>query len=525
MQNYKVLITTSGVGQRLGDLTTYLNKSLVRLSKKPVLSYIIETYPKDIEIVITVRHKAQLVKDFISIAYPDRKITFSEEPQEAPAGKAFSLAYSMLQAKKYLDCPFIFHACDTVITEPVPSPLDGNWNGGFKGGSTASYRSFTELDDKVFGFNDKGAADFDYLHIGLVGIKSYEKFWKTLEGLFEKDPMDTAIGDVPVLEKMLREGEEFSVKEFSSWLDIGNIEALNEARKKLGDHAVTLGRADQAVYLFEDFVVKFLADSKQVESQVKRAKVLEGLVPEIESSKNNFYRYKYVVGRLYSRVVNPSDFSGFLSWLKTDLWKPEKEAGEEEFKKVCLKFYKDKTLQRIEQFYELTGIKDEPMVINGENVPKLSEVLQKLDFKALSEGKQARIHGDLVLDNIIRTPDGYSLLDWRQDFGGLLRAGDVYYDLAKLNHNLTVSHDVVFENQFKVKVRGSTVSCDIMRSNNLIDCQKVLWKFIEAEGLDLKKVKILSALIWLNSSPLHHHPYTLFLYFFGRLNLWKAVNE
>ena len=61
-----------------------------------------------------------------------------------------------------------------------------------------------------------------------------------------------------------------------------------------------------------------------------------------------------------------------------------------------------------------------------------------IDFEWLSQAKQHQFHGDFILDNIIKTKNGYSLLDWRQDFSGLLRAGDMYYDLAKLNHNLTV---------------------------------------------------------------------------------------
>jgi dTDP-glucose pyrophosphorylase len=522
--NYKVLITTSGVGQRLGDLTDYLNKSLVRLAKKPVLSYIIESYPKEIEIIIAVRHMAQQIKDFVELAYPDRKIVFSEEASEPENGTVFSLARTMLKAKKYLQCPFIFHAGDTVVFEPIPSPLEGNWNGGQRGGSTVNYRSFTELDERVFSFSDKGAIDYDYLHIGLVGIKDYEKFWEVLEGLCTTDPLNSALGDVPVLEKLIKEfGYHFDVKEFKSWLDIGNIEALHEARKKLDDHQMTLGRSDQVVYLFEDFVIKFMADADSVKSQVQRAVVLEGLVPQIEGSKNNFYRYRYVVGRLYSRVVTPSDFALFLDQMNERLWKIENEVNPEDFKKVCLGFYKEKTLKRIEQFYKLTSIKDEAISINGESVPKLSEVLEKIDFNWLADGKQVRIHGDLVLDNIIRTPDSWSLLDWRQDFGGLISAGDLYYDLAKLNHNLTVSHDIIFNNLFKVKVRGSSVFCDILRSENLINCQEILHKFIEKQNLDVKRVKILTALIWLNSSPLHHHPYTLFLHYFGRLNLFKEL--
>ena len=37
MEEYKVLITTSGIGSRLGDLTTYTNKCLVRIGNKPAI--------------------------------------------------------------------------------------------------------------------------------------------------------------------------------------------------------------------------------------------------------------------------------------------------------------------------------------------------------------------------------------------------------------------------------------------------------------------------------------------------------
>ena len=48
MEDYKVLITTSGLGSRLGNLTDYTNKCLVRIADKPAISYIVESYPKNI---------------------------------------------------------------------------------------------------------------------------------------------------------------------------------------------------------------------------------------------------------------------------------------------------------------------------------------------------------------------------------------------------------------------------------------------------------------------------------------------
>lgn len=523
-QTYKVLITTSGAGARLGELATHTNPSLVRLLKKPILSHIVESYPREIEIVVTLGYFGNLVKEFLLLAYPERKFTFVEVDKYQ--GEGSSQGYSMLCAKEYLQCPFIFHAGDTVITESVSDPLQNNWCGGFKGGASEDYASFIELDEKVLSFNYKGVTDFDYLYVGLAGIKDYEKFWQVLSEVYNQDKNDSRLGDVQIMGKLIKEGLEFVPKEFKTWLDLGNLEALMQARKKMGDYLVNLDKPEEATFVFdEDFVIKFMADEKSVRERVERAKNLKGLVPEITGSSRNFYKYKYVSGRLYSRAVTPSDFAKFLDWAKTNLWKEAVEADEKEFQSACLDFYKNKTLKRIERFYELTGIKDDFTTINGEDIPPLEEVFKKIDFQWLSQGRQGGFHGDFILDNIIKNPDSYVLLDWRQNFGRFLKVGDQNYDLAKLNHNLTVNHDIVFNNLYSVKVRGKVVLCDIMRSENLVACQKVLWDFIEREAYDLKKIKFLTSLAWLNMAPLHHHPYNYFLYYFGKLNLWKNLQK
>ena len=73
--NYKVLIPSAGLGTRLGDFSKNLNKALVSLDNKPVISHVIEKFPKEIEIVIALGHKGDLLRDYLEMAHPDRKIT------------------------------------------------------------------------------------------------------------------------------------------------------------------------------------------------------------------------------------------------------------------------------------------------------------------------------------------------------------------------------------------------------------------------------------------------------------------
>ena len=93
-------------------------------------------------------------------------------------------------------------------------------------------------------------------------------------------------------------------------------------------------------------------------------------------------------------------------------------------------------------------------------------MLLDIDFNELCKDEQYQFHGDFIIDNIIKTKKGYVLIDWRQHFGGLYKAGDMYYDLAKLNHNLTVNHDIVHHNLLSVKSENDKIICDINRKEN-----------------------------------------------------------
>ena len=66
-----VLIPTSGRGSRLGDLTEYLNKALVPVGDKAVISHIIDLYPADTEFLIMLGYKGGIVLEYLTLAHPD----------------------------------------------------------------------------------------------------------------------------------------------------------------------------------------------------------------------------------------------------------------------------------------------------------------------------------------------------------------------------------------------------------------------------------------------------------------------
>ncbi len=514
MGEYKVIITTSGIGSRLGDLTTYTNKCLVRVGNKPAISYIIESYPSNVEFIITLGHYGSHVKQFLELTYPDHNFKFVNIDKFQ--GKGSSLGYSLLQTKPYINSPFIFHASDTIIDNyKIIKPTYNYVLGGYKK-NTAQYRTLNMSSDKLIKINEQGELNYDLSYIGVTGIKNYNLFFTQLESQLPIYQENSS--DVHAINKMI---SEIGFKSLSvgknNWYDVGNTTELTFTRKFFQGDIEVLDKQNESIFFFNDFIIKFFYDTIVNNNRVKRAKKLYPLVPKVINSTENFYKYKKVEGKLFSKSVKPSTFLNFLYWANDSLWinHPEDTLN---FKNKCKKFYIDKSRKRINKYLENSI---DPQTINGENILPINDLFDKINFKWLCDGISSQFHGDFILDNIIETKEGFTLIDWRQDFGGDLEIGDLYYDLAKLNHNLTVNHGIIDQNLFS----HSPDNCYILCNSTLMECKKILHKFIKDKGYNLNKVELLTSIIWLNMAPLHEYPFNKFLFNFGKYNLHKNLNK
>lgn len=518
MKKFKILITTSGIGSRLGELTDYINKSLVRIGNKPALSLIIENYPQDSEFIITLGHYGQHVKEFLNVTYPDHNFVFVHVDNYQGPGS--SLGYSILQAKEHLQCPFVFNACDTLLSKNsiILKYLNSNVNfclGGIREDSS-QYATLLVDNNKVKEIKRKGEINFDYGYAGICGIKDYETFWKLLKKCYDTNPNDTSLHEGHIINKMIQQGVEFKFFATEHWLDIGNVGELEKTRRLFNPFAEVLEKKEESIYFFDEHVVKFFSDSKICINRVQRSEYLTGLIPSIVSHGNNFYKYKKIDGNLLAKNITDEKFKHLLEWSKINLWKSKEFKN---FSDLCYNFYIDKSLNRISKF--LNGKNDNPTKINGVKIPPVYELFDLIDFDWLCDGEPSGFHGDYILDNILETKNGFCLLDWRQDFGGNLSIGDIYYDLAKLNHNLTINHEIVNKKLYN----HSPENCYIMCNSKLLDCRKILKYFIIQNGYDYKKVQVLTSVIWINMAPLHEYPFNEFLFNFGKLNLYKALQN
>ena len=146
---------------------------------------------------------------------------------------------------------------------------------------------------------------------------------------------------------------------------------------------------------------------------------------------------------------------------------------------------------------------------------RLNLLINLIDWQSIYRGIPVRYHGDFHFENILVDNNRFLFIDWRQDFGGNLKYGDIYYDLSKLLHGLIVNHSIIKQNQFEVIWNKNELNYSINKNKFQYDCEKVLFDWIKKENLDIKKVNIITALIFLNIATLHHYPYCLLLYGLG----------
>jgi dTDP-glucose pyrophosphorylase len=534
---YKVCILAAGKGTRVSYATDF-NKALLPVGKKSALTRIIEKFPKTIEIVIPIGYKGELIKEFVEIAYPDRKVTFVEVDNYDGPGSGPGL--SLLYCKPYLQCPFIWTSVDTIVEDDVPPPTK-NWVGVSKVSDSGRFLMADAVDGVVKTFFDKVPTDVlleqcynkkDILSnafVGMAGVNDYKIFWESLEKdtTIIRDERQVSNG----LNGILKANKKVYTRPFYGWFDTGTTESYLATSRHF-DADQGLIKPGEFIYFEDGLVVKYYANENIVNDRIKRANLLKGVVPKILNNTPHFYAYKFVDGKMLSEVIDIEKFEFFLDFCKENLWKRLYLSEEEmkEFKRKCRTFYYDKTLQRINDFYKMTETQDEENIINGVYIPKLSELLLKVDFEKLEDGIPVLFHGDLQPENIIvvENPNNvkdFSLLDWRQDFAGATEYGDLYYDLAKLKHALIISGEVIRANNFNIEKKGKKIRFSYHIKSNLLNFLEELEKFIKKEGYDMEKVNILTALIYLNIAPLYHYPYNLFLYYLGKYTLYKALKK
>lgn len=522
-----VLIPSAGTGSRLGSFTAEVNKGQMSVGDKPVISYVIEKFKPTDKIVICIGYKGDLLKQVIKACYPDWNITFVEVDKFQ--GEGAGPGYSIIKARDLIKEPFYFFCNDGIIDDDISQiPTSTNTILGYPCDTVVNpeaYRNLNVVDGKVVEVLPKGdLTPHCYPYIGIAYVKDWEDFFAA----YDKNPELFVNAGEAVGLSNLKDSDFYLC---TSWCDTGNIRDLEAAKKKFSKNGrAILEKPDEAIWFFDDKVVKFHVDSKFISDRVARWGNVEHrqnknfTLPKLISYSDNVYTYKYVNGKVMSEV---NDLPTFKSLVRNYIQGAIPESVTPARSKTGYEnFYKDRCLDRIQKYLVKFEDKDEICKINGMTCYPASKIIADIDWDAYSSYAiwTKNFHGDFQMENIIHTEDdNFALIDFRQNFGQMGEIGDLYYDIGKLWHSFYINDHMIKDGHFSIECVGENeYELDVHRSLVYTEYENILLHILREESVNIKLAELIMCVVILSFAALHTSPYSRFAFYTGKylLNRW-----
>ena len=503
----------------MGALGQKLNKALHAIDGKAIISHIIEKFPQEAEFVIGVGFLSEQVRQYVRIAHEDRQITFVEvDNYEGPGSGP---GYSLLCCRKHLQKPFYFVSCDTLWDNVLDWSMADNWLGVARvtPAESSNYCNLRILGDRVVELRDKAYVDDVAFQafVGLCYIKDFTVFWAALKNdktVAGEHQISNGIN--ALIEKTLVQARAIE------WTDVGDADKYKKTVGRYENY--DFSKQDEALFIVNRKVIKFFVDTTVTQRRVQKSKLNPAVFPPITHHAGQFYAYDFQLGETLYQVNSPETFRCFLDWLGANLWQP-RSVDRGIMRTTCLQFYQGKTLERLGMFNQKYASADTLSCVNGRSIPSTSDLFSRVPWSQLSEGIPCFMHGDLQFDNVLYdvAKNAFILLDWRQDFGGHVEFGDLYYDLAKLYGGIILNYDYIKLNLLSYTEDEHGVFFDFAQRFQSGNYLRQLSDYVQGNGYDLSRVRMLVALIYLNMSPLHHYPFDKMLYSLGRDLLYTEI--
>lgn len=511
----KACILAAGFGSRL-NFSKFSNKALLPVGNRAAISIIMDSIPLDVEIVIAVNYMKEDLIDYLELVEVERKIEFIEVSRISGPGSGPGL--SLMECEKALQEPFVLFACDSIPLSKINFSLDHNWIATSKEIETLNYLNVSgDTKGNVNDFYDKIKLNWETIEkekissfSGIAGIYDYKVFF---QGLKEASAANSESQVMPgfkrLMEKKLRIIDNFS------WADVGEQEKFEKYEKEV-NHSAQIEKENEYIYFEKNRTVKFYSMESKAQNMNSRLKYLNGVNPPDVKVKGRFLTHKFVVGTLLSELNEKNAMVNFLDFINDKLWKVSGMSDPQQ-NQLGIVFYKDKTQERVNLMLKNINLEQGQTNINGIQIPSLCDQLKNIDWNNLCTFSQSYFHGDPQPENVIYDNNEWTLIDWRDNFGGQVDFGDKYYDLAKIYHALIVSGQSVRRGKFEVNIlKNNEILIKIFIQHNHRIMINEFERWISWNGIDLLKIRELSALILLNIAPLHKKDYGIFLYYYGR---------
>ena len=367
-QTPAVLILAAGLGIRLESLTKEINKALLPINNRAIISHIIDKFPNDYEFIVAIGYKGESGREYCKLAFPNHKFTFVEIDNINRLGSG--PGYSALKCKEYLQRPFYISTCDCLIDSVMPH-LDGNWLGVQSTSYPEKYSTVQLSGNDIIGYSNKNENGYDMAFIGLAGIWDYGVFWEQLEN-------NIIDGEIVSAFKVPSNYPTFKAKELK-WLDTGNLDDLNKTKQYLNDKPLSLQKDNSEItYKEGNTFIKFTPNKSVLNNRIIRAKELINKIPDGFKYSDNFISYDWQVGSTLYEIDVFEVYIKFLEELKSNILNEIPNSIE-----YIHKFYVDKTNERLKLFLDKNNINYyiAKHNINGKEYPSMESIFSKIDFK------------------------------------------------------------------------------------------------------------------------------------------------
>lgn len=506
-----VCIIAAGRGTRMGFADGALHKALAPLSNRAVLSHVVESFPAGARFVVAVGHRADQVRTYLGLAHPERDVRFVEVDNYDGPGSGPGL--SVLACAEALGGePFALAAADGVV-HAMP-PLSGaTWMGASPVQDPTSYLTLEVDEDGGIVALQERTGPSCLAYNGVSWIAEPDAFFAGLRRGVVAGELQVTQGFQALLDAGVR------VRALAcDWTDAGTTETYAAARRVFAEYD-TAGRAPiDVTYLLADRVVKWFRDPAGADRRAVRAAQLDGAIPEIVPAPSGWLAYAKAPGSVLCDKMSAGEVRAVLEFASRSLWR--ERDGDAAFRAAARRFYGDKTLGRLAQWLADRGLDAEPpsgWVINGVATPTIAEALADELDGLVDAAVPTVFHGDMHEGNIVAGPDGYRLIDWRDEFGGLDDRGDLLYDLAKLLHSLELPESVMHARTFRSEPSGEAgVTIEHPDAPLRAEARTALWAWSAEHGFDTRAIGVVDALIWINMAPLYDRALGDYLYAWGR---------
>lgn len=499
-----VLILAAGHGSRMGRFSNLINKSLIPYDNKPILSHIIESFPKYTNFFIACGHLGNQIKDYVTLVHPEKQITCVDIPNfdSDTTGPGTSIRH----CAPYLPNQFMWITCDTLFKFNYDHLLDHTWIGTYPVNKEISkdYCWVTTTNDTITKvYNKIQSTSTVDAFIGLMYVSNKDEYIDGLININSKEAVD----GFPYDTKAYRVDE---------WNDFG----IYHKWKSLNDQTIELSlpKPNELFYIDNNKVVKFSTDSTITTKRKERALLNPACMPKNVKSLNHFFSHDFVIGEPFYNHLSKTRFTQLLIKLKNEVWIKEPPIFSTALLTTAHKFYITKTFCRLVDFRKKHHW-HEKSIVNEIKVKSIEEYLSKIDVELLIGNTDfSTIHGDLQFDNLIYNPETrqFTFIDWRPDFEGS-QYGDIYYDFSKMLGGLLLNYAKIRNKELRYYEQDGKVTINDLSIPEVDSYIKILKEFVISNGYSWKKVTTLVPLIYVNMAPLHDDPMDKYLMSYAQL--------